>query len=375
MRITAVDTHWLSLKEVKLRADSTQQSLIVRIRTDEGIEGIGESHTAPYVIKAIIDTDSTGVVSRGIRSLLIGENPLDIERLWNKMYHFTTRYGRRGILIHTISAVDIALWDLLGKATGLSVSTLLGGREREELTAYASVLMPDTPEAAAELALKLKEDGYIAAKFGWETLGYDIPSDIKRVEAIRRAVGDSFDVLIDIGYSMTVRNAIKLARALEDYQIGFFEEPLSPDDLVGFAKLSEATIIPIATGERETSRYGFLDLMQRGKVSIIQPDIGRTGGFTEVKRIAVLADMNAVDLIPHVWSNDILVASSLHLLAARPNAAYLEYSVLDTVNPIRQELLREPIKAVKGKVAVPKGPGLGIELNESIIKRFSITSL
>ena len=372
MKITKVETIWIGLSDIKLIADSTQQSLIVRIFTDEGIEGIGETHTAPYVIKAIIETDSTGIVSQGIRSLLIGENPLDIERLWHKMYYFTSRHGRRGAVIHAISAVDMALWDILGKATGLSVSTLLGGRYREEIKAYASVLMPDTPEEAKELSSRILSQGFRAAKFGWETLGSNIAADICRVEAIRDVVGKDFDIMIDIGYGMEVKKAIKLAQALEDYDIRFLEEPLSPDDLEGFAKLSEATAVPIATGEKETTRFGFLDLIERGKVSIIQPDIARAGGFTECKKIALLADLKGVELIPHCWSNDILVASTLHFLAARPNESYLEFCLLENYNPIRQELVCEPICAVDGKVKVPEGPGLGIELNHATIEKLLI---
>ena len=369
MKITEVETIWIGLPEIKLIADSTQQSLIVRIRTDEGIEGIGEAHTAPYVVKAIIETDSTGIVSQGIRSLLIGENPLDIERLWHKMYYFTSRHGRRGAVIHAISAVDMALWDILGKTTGLPISTLLGGRFREEVPAYASVLMPDTPEEAGELSHKILSRGFRAAKFGWETLGSDIAADICRVEAIRDAVGKEFALMIDIGYGLEVNQAIKLARALEGYDIHFLEEPLSPDDLEGFVRLGEATNIPIATGEKETTRFGFLDLIERGKVKIIQPDIARAGGFTECKKIAFLADLKGIQLIPHCWSNDILVASTLHFLAARPNETYLEFCLLENYNPIRQELVHEPIRAVDGKVRVPKGPGLGIELNESVVQK------
>ena len=277
--------------------------------------------------------------------------------------------------VQTCALPILALWDILGKATGLPVSTLLGGRFREELNAYASVLMPNTPEGARELSYKILAEGFRAAKFGWETLGADIGSDIKRVEAIRDTVGKEFDIMIDIGYGMPVRKAIKLARALEDYDIGFLEEPLSPDDLEGYAKLSEATTVPIATGEKETTRFGFLELMQRGKVSIIQPDLARAGGFTECKKIALLADLQAVELIPHVWSNDILVASTLHFLASRPNETYLEFCLLENYNPIRQELIREPILAVNGKVSVPKSPGIGIEINESVIERLTIAKL
>lgn len=371
MKITDVEAIWVSLSEMKLIADSTQQAVIVRIKTDEGIEGIGETHTAPYVIKAIIETDSSGIVAQGIRSLLIGENPLDIERLWHKMYYYTSRFGRRGAVLNAISAVDIALWDLLGKYTGLPVSTLLGGRFREEVSAYASVLMPDTPEEARDLALEIKAQGFQAAKFGWETLGSDLVADRKRVEAIRKAVGSGFAVMIDIGYGLEVRHAIRLARILEEYDIAFLEEPLSPDNLAGFACLSAATTVPIATGEKETTRFGFLELMERGKVSIIQPDIARAGGLTEVKKIALLADLKGVELIPHCWSNDILVAATVHFIAARPAHCYLEYCLLD--NPIRRELIKEPLSAVNGKVSVPKRPGLGIELNEEVLAKLTIT--
>lgn len=358
----------LRLPEVKPIGDGCQSVLIIRVHTDAGITGIGEAHTNPLVSKAILDAPLCSVSAQGLRSLLVGEDPRDIARLWDKMYRHTQTYGRRGIAIHTISGVDIALWDILGKIEGLPLHRLLGGARKTTMPVYASDLSQPSLEATLALARRHKAAGYRAMKFGWGGLGDDAGEDLAFAAAIRREVGDDFDIMIDIGFGVPFDHALKLGRGLAESGVFFLEEPLSPDDIEGFARLVAASPTPIATGEKESTQHPYLDLMDRGGLRIIQPDVARVGGISEAMRIAAHAEARNVRVIPHCWSTDILVAATLHLVATLRDCPYLEFNATD--NPLRTDLLLEPIRPVDGVVRVPEKPGLGIELNEETLSRY-----
>jgi L-rhamnonate dehydratase len=368
VRIIDVETIVLRLPEVKLIGDGTQDVTIVKVHTDEGIIGIGEGHTSPTVIAEIINAPSSHVASRGLRELLIGEDPLQIGRLWQKMINGSAVYGRRGVAMHAISAIDLALWDILGKATGLPISTLLGGCYRDELDVYASILMPATPDEAAAEATRLVDLGFSAIKFGWGGLGTSVTSDIEFVDAVRSAIGSRIDIMIDIGVPLPISYTRQLVKALEPYDIYFLEEALAADDYAGYARLSSASNIPLATGEKETSISGFSQLIEQGQVDVIQPDLARAGGITEVNRIAMLAHHRGVQLIPHCWSTDILVSASLQFIAAQPNPVYFEYCLQES--PLRSAVTKCPIEVIAGKIKVPDKPGLGVELNSETIEEF-----
>ncbi|MEA2780650.1 MAG: L-rhamnonate dehydratase [Rhodospirillaceae bacterium] len=372
MKITDIETIVLRLPEVRPIGDGCQSVLLIRVHTDEGITGIGEAHSNPAVSKAIIDAPLCSIASRGLRELLIGENPLDIGRLWDKMYTATQIYGRRGAVMHAISGIDIALWDILGKVAGQPIHRLLGGARQTRFAVYASDLMPDTIEATVELALRHRASGYRAMKLGWGTLGRSSHQDVRRVEAVRKAVGDDFDLMVDIGTPIPFDSALYLGRAFADLGVYFLEEPLSPDDLDGFRRLVAASPTPIATGEKETTQFAFRDLMERGDLRIIQPDVARVGGISEAMRIAALAEARGVQMIPHCWATDILVAATLHVIATLRTCPYLEYNVTD--NPLRTQLLAAPIRPEDGMVAVPTGPGLGITLDETTIARYQVAA-
>jgi L-alanine-DL-glutamate epimerase-like enolase superfamily enzyme len=370
VKITDVESIVLRLPEVKRIGDGAQSILLIRVHTDAGITGIGEAHSNPTVSKAIIEAPLCSISSCGLRELLVGENPLDIARLGDKIESATATYGRRGVFMHTLSGIDIALWDILGKATGQPIFRLLGGARRERVAVYASDLIPDEVGEAVELARRHQAAGYRAMKLGWGSLGQCVHEDLARVQAVRATVGDTMDLMVDVGTPMPFEKALRLARGLADAGAYFLEEPLAPDDLDGFRRLVAASPTPIATGEKLTARPEYVDLMERGGLRIIQPDVARVGGISESLRIATLAESRSVRMIPHCWSTDILVAATLHVIATLRDCPYLEYNV--TANPLRRDLLAHPIRPQDGIVAVPTGPGLGIEINEETVRRYRV---
>jgi L-rhamnonate dehydratase len=370
MKIVDVKTRYLRLPVVSLNGDNLQDLLIVEVHTDAGIVGIGEVHTNPLAARAIIDAIGYHTSSRGIKEVLLGENPLEIGRLWDKMYSLTQSYGRRGLLINVISGIDIALWDILGKALNQPISALLAGGRRTEVAAYASDLTPPTIEETVDLLQKHVGNGFRAVKIGWGKLGADIHHDLERVARVRRSLGTSVDIMVDLGMPIKLGDAIWLGNAMAEHDVFFLEEPLSPDDFTGWKHLIDRSPTAIATGEKETTRYGFEDLMDRGGLRIIQPDIARAGGITECVRIAALAEIRGVQVIPHCWSSDILVAATLHFISSLSDCPYLEFNVME--QPLRTMLCVDPIRPIDGVVAVPKGPGLGIELNEDVVRRYEV---
>jgi L-rhamnonate dehydratase len=372
MRITDIESILLRLPEVREIGDGCQSVLLILVRTDEGITGIGEAHSNPEVSKAVLDSPLCSVSASGLARLLIGENPLHINRLYDKLYRHSQTYGRRGAVMHVISGIDIALWDILGKVTGQPIHQLLGGARKTRHRVYASDLAPvePSPEALVEQAKGHVAAGYRAMKFGWGGLGGDVRSDARQIGMLRDALGDEVDIMVDMGFAIPLEDAIWLGRALADHRVFFLEEPLSPDDLHGFARLTAVSPTPIATGEKESTQYPYIDLMDRGGLRIIQPDVARVGGISETIRIAALAESRGVRVIPHCWSTDILVAATLHVIATLRDCPYLEYNV--TPNPLRTDLLASPLRPKDGEIDLPTGPGLGIELNEDTIARYRV---
>ena len=239
------------------------------------------------------------------------------------MYEHTSTFGRRGAVIHAMSGIDIALWDILGKVTGRPLYQLLGGARRDRVRVYASDLTPEDKTRVVPRAKELFDQGYTGVKFGWGTLGQNVREDARWVNELRRGVGPKVDLMVDMGAAISFGDALWLGNALAEDDVYFLEEPLSPDNLDGFAELVAASPTAIATGEKETTRFGFRDLMERGKLRIIQPDIARVGGITEIRRIAALAEIRNVCVIPHCWATDILVnhRSLRHLPSYRKRAS------------------------------------------------------
>jgi L-alanine-DL-glutamate epimerase-like enolase superfamily enzyme len=269
-----------------------------------------------------------------------------------------------------MSGIDMAIWDIMGKASCKPVHKILGGSYVDKVRAYASALMPENKEEVKKMVEKYVSQGYTAIKFGWGPLGYDVHNDIELIRTARKSTGDKVEIMIDIGKRYRLKSAMYVAKALEQLNIYWLEEPLPAEDYVGYKRLTESTTIRIATGEEESGRLAFARLINESCVDVIQPDISRCGGLTEAKKIAALAADNNILMVPHAFKTGILVAASIHLIAAMPNVPFLEFSV--TESAIRKELLVKPFVQKDGFVDVPTAPGLGIELNPEVIRKFGV---
>ena len=372
MKITDVEAIVLRRHEpARDISDGTQDACVVRITTDEGLVGIGEVDSSPEVVKAAIEAPKSHLTSCGLRQLLLGEDPRDVGRLWEKCYRGSLYFGRRGVGIHALSGIDIALWDLAGKAAGQPVWRLLGGAYRDRVRAYASTLMPNTPVEAGREAQKWAAQGFTAVKLGWGGFGRSLANDVALVEAARAAVGDGVELMFDIGLVWDAATAIQQVRRMERFRPYWIEEPLPPDDLAGYRRLADSVDTRIAAGEQSVTRWDFVQLLDEGRVDVIQPDLAHAGGITETRRIAELARLRDVLTVPHAFKTGILKAATLHFLAALPDAPFLEFCVWDS--PLAHDLT-EPRFWIErdGTVAVPQGPGLGITLNEDVLARYRV---
>ncbi len=374
MKITDVEAIILRQPGVNSAiADGSQDALIIRIHTDEGITGIGEVDSLPSIVKAVVDAPASHANANGLRHLLIGEDPFEIDRLWEKMYKGSIYYGRRGVAIHAMSGIDIALWDIKGKALGLPIHKLLGGPHRSSIRAYASTLMRETPAEVEQIVTELVERGFTAIKLGWGPLGRDADLDVALVAAARRAADEKVDLMIDIGNGWpNGDHAIRQVRRFEEYRPYWVEEPLMPDDIDGYRKLADAVETRIACGEEDVTRWGFKELMESTRVDVVQPDVTRAGGISEVMRISQMADLRGVTMVPHSWSTGIIKAASLHVIAAMANATFFEYCVQETA--LNQMLTTQRFPLVDGKVEIPTAPGLGVEIDEEVVKAFTMSA-
>ncbi len=368
MKITDVEALHLRIPDVQEIADGTQDVLIVRVRADNGLVGIGEVSSQSYVCKAIIEAPRSAERRHGLRQIVVGQDAEDIEGLWQRMYFHTNRYGRRGAAIHAISGVDMALWDLRGKSLGQPVCQLWGGAQRTAIRAYASYLFGETPDETFRLAQEAKRLGLAAVKFGWGPFGADAQGDRDHVEAARRAVGDDCELMVDAGCKWDAATALSRAKLLEPLGIRWLEEPLSQDDLRGYAELCSQSPIPIAAGEGEVTRYGFADLIERG-VHVLQPDVAICGGLTVCREVSRMCQAAGRRAVPHCFSTGVNLAASLHWMAAC-GGDLVEYCLRPS--PLMRRLVRNLPPLVDGHVDVPDGPGLGIELDDAIINEYRV---
>jgi L-alanine-DL-glutamate epimerase-like enolase superfamily enzyme len=371
VKITDVEAIYLRLPQVKEQCDSGQDALIVRVHTDAGISGIGEVDSAPLAAKGAIEGPFSHTTACGLRELVLGEDPFETEYLWYKMYRGNIYGGRRGAGLHAMSGIDMALWDIKGKALGQPVWKLLGGGFHKKIRAYASSLFGATPRETGERARRFRDRGFTAAKFGWEPMGRDEQTDIALVREARQGLGDDADLMIDAGLVWDAKTAIQRARAFSDYRIYWLEEPLLPDDYAGYRKLSEATEVRIAAGEEESNRQSFLQLMDQGNIDVVQVDLTRVGGFTEAMKVASLAVDRGLPVVNHGFTTYINVAAALHFLNSIPNSFILEF-VVEEETTLRDHITRQKIVTHDGYLDVPSEPGLGVELNEEAIAKYRV---
>jgi L-alanine-DL-glutamate epimerase-like enolase superfamily enzyme len=371
LNISSVEAMYLRLPEVKSQCDSGQDALIVKVTTNAGVTGYGEVDSSPMAVKGCIEGPFSHTATTGLAQVLIGEDPLRTEYLWHKMYRANIYSGRRGIGIHAMSGIDLALWDIKGKALGLPVWRLLGGGFTRSLRPYSSSLFGATPAETGERARRFAGQGFTAVKFGWDPMGKDAQTDVALVREARNGLGPDLDLMIDAGLVYDAKTAIQRARAFEAYNLFWFEEPLHPDDYEGYARLSAASSLRIAAGEEESERKSFLQLMDVGKIDVVQVDLTRCGGFTEAMKVASLAADRGLPVVNHGFTTYLNVAAALHFLASVPNTLGLLEFVVEEGTTLRHHL-SEPIRAVDGRVAVPEAPGLGLELNEEGLRRFRV---
>lgn len=381
MKITDVEAIILespydnAVPEGSLDAHGVKHCLLLKVSTDEGITGWSDIETAPHVAAAAVMAPESGAgVFEGLKTLALGEDPFDTERLWDKIYRGTIYYGRRGVAMQVLSGFDIACHDIMGKAIGRPLYKILGGAFRSKVRAYASTLFRSSPDDIKRACEFYLSRGFTAIKFGWGVFGRDRKRDIALVAAAREAIGPEVELMVDPGW-MTPRSpfeAIELLRALEPYRIFWLEDFLHPENYDGYARVKEAGVrTRLAAGEQEATAWGFHDLMTRGRIDVLQPDLSRCGGFTQARKILWEAQRAGVEVCPHAWLTDLLSAASLHLNACLPRSLFLEYNVCD--NPMLRQVIRNPVEMDRdGMITVPDGPGLGIEVDEEAVKKFRV---
>lgn len=388
MKITNIECKILKIPGLKEDAtSSSQDDLVVIVHTDEGIFGVGETDTGPWLAKAAIEAPGSHSMAMGMRDLLIGMDPFDTGAIWEKLYTYTCMSGRRGAVICAMGAIDMALWDIKGKALGLPVYKLLGGASKETITPYAS-LQPygDTVTAygdsLVEWIKRAKAYGYDAAKIECTLAGpYNHTglrgSDEEMTDIIRscrRAVGPDMRIMVDVQYLWyDARSALRTIQKWEDLDIFFLETPLQIDNLEGYAMLAKEAPMRIAAGEWQNTRFEFIDLLDKGLVDVAQPDVGRVGGLTEAIRVCHMAQDRGRLIVPHCWKSGIGIAATAHLAFATPNCPMIEFLPAEMCDSaLRIELVDDPIRMVDGVIALPDRPGLGIDLNMDAVAKYEV---
>jgi L-rhamnonate dehydratase len=348
-------------------------AVLVRLQTDDGLEGVGSA--------GVGNGGAVYILEHSLKPIVLGANPFDVEILWEKMFRSTLNFGRKGVAVEAISAVDIALWDLMGKATGQPVYNLLGGKTRDRIRVYASRLYAneDLDVLAAE-AVGFRERGFTAMKqrfgFGPRDGVAGMRKNLALVKCVREAVGPDVELMADAYMGWDTGYAIRMIRMLEDagMDLAWVEEPVIPDDIDGYAEIRRSVSTPVSGGEHEFTRYGFRELIQKEAVDILQPDVNRAGGITEARKIWALAAAHGLRVIPHAGQ-----AHNFHLVMAHLNSPMAEYfpdpeegAPIDD-DTLFRELFRGEPRPVDGYITLPDTPGLGVTLNADRIRELAIS--
>ena len=388
MKITGIETHVLLVPEYDADAcSSAQDDLVVEIHTDEGITGIGETDTNPWVARECIRARGTHCMGLGLEEMLIGRDPLQPEAIWEAMYSGSKMTGRRGALICALGAIDMALWDIRGKAMNQPIYKLLGGAVKTHITPYASLLptgqnLEQYRQSLIAKARQARDYGFTAGKmeicikgpYSHNRLVEGDDAIVELVAACREAVGRDFVMMVDVAYCWSdAKEALGVLNRLEPYDVFFVETPIDIDDLDGYAYLHDHSPIRIAAGEWQNTHFEFLDLADRGKLDVLQPDVGRVGGFTEARKVAQIARDRGRLVVPHCWKSGIGIAASAHLCAATSCCPYIEFlppTLSESV--IRRELVTDELELRDGRIALPQKPGLGIEISREAVRKYRV---
>lgn len=352
-----------------------RSTVLTELITDDGIRGWGESLCHGLQPPEI----AASFIKYCYRPLLLDRDVFDVEVLWEEMYNVSRPFGQAGAAVNAISGVDVALWDAIGRSLGVSVSKLLGGRFRTELTPYATGFyrresQEPASSAISEAKLRLSE-GFDAFKL---KVGFGVDSDVEYIHEVRKAVGKKPKIMLDGNGAYNASSARTILLATESDDIYFFEEPLPPEDIEGYKELKNLTKTHLAAGENIFGKIGFRNWISERALDILQPDISSSGGFTECKKIAALAQAYNTMLVPHVWGSGVGLAASMQYMATLPPAPlslypmapYLEYD--QSSHPFRGDLIFNAIGIVDGKVKVPDGPGIGVEIDRDVVTEYSV---
>ncbi len=387
MRITDIRTHVLLDPGFDVGATSSaQDTIVVEIDTDAGITGIGETDLNAWIARACIEAPGTHTMDRGLRALLLGRDPTGVEELWEELYVGTCMTGRRGALVHALGALDIALWDLRGKAERVPCWRLWGEAHGALLSPYAS-LQPEVSsfdaylESMVEWAGRARDLGFAAAKLEatfsgpYAHKGLSGPDEwvVRVAREVRAAAGPEMTLMVDAQYAFdSVERALRVAEQIAEHDIFFLETPLWTDDIDGYARLAAASPVPIAAGEWLSSRHEFRQLIERSAVHVVQPDIGRVGGFTEARRVCDMAADAGMIVVPHAWKTGISVAAAAHLATVTPHMPFFEFLPAELCESrLRKDLTLEELVFADGRLRIPERPGLGVGLNPAAVREFA----
>ena len=375
MKIVDVRTHLLDFKldtpfeSASMRFDR-RQHLLVEIVCDNGLVGWGECLGPAQMNAAVV---------QGYRARLLGQDPLQSEVLWLDLYHTFRDQGQRGLSLTALSGIDIALWDIKGKHFNAPISTLMGGRFREQVEAYATgSFRREGVDRISDVVSETKRylaEGFTATKM---KIGFNLEEDLELIRQVRAAVGPQMQLMIDANHGYQVDEAIQLGRAAAAYDIAWFEEPVLPEWIGAYREVKDKQPIPVAGGETWHSRWGMLEPITTRAVSIIQPDVCGVGGFSEFRRVVDMAQTHGIRVVPHVWGTAVQIAASLQAHASIAPAP-VRQSPLDamfefdrTENPFRQAVVMKPLEHENGVIQIPTGPGLGIEINREALDEFRL---
>ena len=362
MKITDIRTIplWIPLKEIGPRpANPARRSLhiLIEVSTDEGVTGYGES--IPYTQGAV-----AGYIEQQLKPILVGEDPIQIERLWDKAYRLSFGHGIKGLSIHALSAVEIALWDILGKARRLPVYEMIGGLCKDRVKAYASLMEYRKTDEVAEISVRWVEEGYEAIK-----IHQGRSNAVESVKAVRDAIGNDVKLMLDVNGAWSPMEALRHARELEKYDLTWLEEPIWPvDDYASLARLREKTDTPIAGGENEFTHYGFREAITKGAYDIVQPDVIMTGGILTCRKIFALAEAWNLGIATHSFFFGPGIPASVHLSLSNTKSEWVEINAV----PLEDFFISPAFRPDRGYITAPKKPGLGFEVNHEVIEKYAM---